>query len=374
MAITYSISGGADATKFSINATTGKLTFKTAPDFESPGDANQDNIYEVQIKATDAGGASSTQDMRVTVKDVSENLPPQITSAAAVAVNENQTAVTTVTATDPDEAPPGGGTPPPSGDYPNETNTGVPSGVALTNSGSVTLTTVGKKIDALRISGTVKVNANNCQITRCFIDGGNNAIAIETASGVTGTVISDCEIMSSNPPNYGIYGFLVQFTQILRCNVHHVYHVLNTNGGNTVQDCYFHTLVGPSDGHYECIYNGGGTHGPDTYRHNTMYAMDTAVIFLKSDYGPINNNVIDNNQLLQMPASEIPSGLHTTSFTIYLTGTGSGNTVTNNKMQRGYYGYTSVDSQSNLTWSGNVDWETGAEILPQAKKESEALK
>lgn len=109
MAITYSISGGADAAKFNIDAATGKLTFKAAPDFEKPGDANTDNIYEVTVKATDAGGASSTQDMRVTVKDVSENLPPQITSAAAVAVNENQTAVTTVTATDPDD----GGTPVP---------------------------------------------------------------------------------------------------------------------------------------------------------------------------------------------------------------------------------------------------------------------
>ena len=37
MAITYSIDSGADAAKFNINATTGALTFKTAPDFESAG-------------------------------------------------------------------------------------------------------------------------------------------------------------------------------------------------------------------------------------------------------------------------------------------------------------------------------------------------
>jgi len=34
--IAYSISGGADAGKFSINATTGELTFSAAPDYENP--------------------------------------------------------------------------------------------------------------------------------------------------------------------------------------------------------------------------------------------------------------------------------------------------------------------------------------------------
>jgi Polysaccharide lyase/Cadherin domain len=106
MAISYAISGGADATKFNIDPNNGALTFKAAPDFEKPGDANADNVYEVTVKATDATGLFTTQDVRVTVKDVSEGLPPQITSAAAVSVNENQTAVLTVTATDPDE---GGG-------------------------------------------------------------------------------------------------------------------------------------------------------------------------------------------------------------------------------------------------------------------------
>ena len=102
MAITYSIDSGADAAKFNINATTGALTFKTAPDFEAPGDANRDNIYEVVIKATDATGLSSTKTMTVTVTDVSEGSPPQITSAGAISVKENQTTVLTVTATDPD--------------------------------------------------------------------------------------------------------------------------------------------------------------------------------------------------------------------------------------------------------------------------------
>jgi len=46
--LSYSISGGVDAGKFSINASTGELTFQAAPDYENPTDADANNIYVVQ--------------------------------------------------------------------------------------------------------------------------------------------------------------------------------------------------------------------------------------------------------------------------------------------------------------------------------------
>ena len=67
---TYSISGGADALKFSINASTGALSFKVAPDFELPTDAGKNNVYDVITKATDQGGLSDTQALAITVKNV----------------------------------------------------------------------------------------------------------------------------------------------------------------------------------------------------------------------------------------------------------------------------------------------------------------
>jgi hypothetical protein len=48
--VTYSIVGGADAAKFSINAT-GVLSFISAPDFEVPTDVGADNTYEVEVVA-----------------------------------------------------------------------------------------------------------------------------------------------------------------------------------------------------------------------------------------------------------------------------------------------------------------------------------
>lgn len=66
--ITFSISGGADAALFSITAT-GALTFKVAPDFENPADADGDNVYQIQLSASD-GTATTTQNFAVTVTNV----------------------------------------------------------------------------------------------------------------------------------------------------------------------------------------------------------------------------------------------------------------------------------------------------------------
>jgi Ca2+-binding RTX toxin-like protein len=76
--LTYSISGGADAAKFTINASTGVLSFVAAPDFELPGDAGANNVYDVIVKVSDgfSGTSFDTQAIAVTVTDVAENVAP----------------------------------------------------------------------------------------------------------------------------------------------------------------------------------------------------------------------------------------------------------------------------------------------------------
>ncbi len=72
-----------------------------------PADTDTNNVYEVQVTVTDSGALSDSQDIAVTVTDVVSENPPTITSdgglaTAAVNAAENQTDVTTVTASDPD--------------------------------------------------------------------------------------------------------------------------------------------------------------------------------------------------------------------------------------------------------------------------------
>jgi VCBS repeat-containing protein len=101
-AVTYSITGGADAARFSINASTGALTFNAAPNFEAPADAGANNVYDVQVTATD-GTNPVTQNIAITVTDVNE--APVFTSSATPSAAENQTAAVTVTTTDQEGNP-----------------------------------------------------------------------------------------------------------------------------------------------------------------------------------------------------------------------------------------------------------------------------
>jgi hypothetical protein len=110
----YRITGGPDQALFEIGGTSSPadmLRFKTAPDFEMPGSAANSNVYTVILTATSGVGdreLMSNQTLTVTVTDVDErppasvNRPPVFTSASAVNVAENTTAVITVVAADPD--------------------------------------------------------------------------------------------------------------------------------------------------------------------------------------------------------------------------------------------------------------------------------
>lgn len=67
---TFSIAGGADASRFEINAETGALRFIAGPDFEGPSDIGGDNVYEVTVQASDGEGGVDTQDIAVTVENI----------------------------------------------------------------------------------------------------------------------------------------------------------------------------------------------------------------------------------------------------------------------------------------------------------------
>ena len=101
---------GPDAARFSLSAT-GVLSFAKKPDYENPGDANRDNVYEVTVRASD-GTLYADRMVRVTVENVNE-VPGIIagglvvTGPANPSVVENTpatTAVATYTAAGPDAA------------------------------------------------------------------------------------------------------------------------------------------------------------------------------------------------------------------------------------------------------------------------------
>lgn len=94
----------ADGDKFTIDPVTGRLSFINAPNFEAPGDANGDNVYDLQIVVSDGVFAPIREFFHVNVVDVNET--PTITSfggaAAASLVVPEIYDVATITATDQD--------------------------------------------------------------------------------------------------------------------------------------------------------------------------------------------------------------------------------------------------------------------------------
>ncbi|MDQ8023504.1 MAG: DUF4347 domain-containing protein, partial [Moraxellaceae bacterium] len=95
--LTYSINGGADAGRFTINSSTGALTFSSAPNYESPNDSDGNNTYVVTVQVSD-GSTTDTQTITVTVTDVDEFDVSAVTdsNAAANTVAENASNGTTV--------------------------------------------------------------------------------------------------------------------------------------------------------------------------------------------------------------------------------------------------------------------------------------
>ena len=93
--------GGVDGRFFAIDER-GQFAFSesTPPDFEQPGDAGSDNVYEVEIQAGD-GVSTDTLAVTVTVREVNEG--PEVSGQPSYTIAENQSLSNAVyTATDPE--------------------------------------------------------------------------------------------------------------------------------------------------------------------------------------------------------------------------------------------------------------------------------
>ncbi|MDH4245418.1 MAG: Ig-like domain-containing protein, partial [Nitrospira sp.] len=151
--LTYSISGGVDQARFTINAATGALNFTAPPDFEVATDANGDNVYVVQVQVIDSQGASTIQTIQVTVTDVAEGLPPTQTTPPIPPVLL-PTTPPPPTGPDPEPpSPPNSSEPPTDASLPSPGSQGprsAPSDFQAVNAASVSSAPVAERIISLR--------------------------------------------------------------------------------------------------------------------------------------------------------------------------------------------------------------------------------
>lgn len=90
VSLTYTITGGADATLFDLQLSSGVLTFLSAPDAEVALDSDGNNIYEVTVTVSD-GALTDSQTIQVSVSDVNEFATVGVFDfdAGADQINEN---------------------------------------------------------------------------------------------------------------------------------------------------------------------------------------------------------------------------------------------------------------------------------------------
>lgn len=237
---------------------------------------------------------------------------------------------------------------------PDATTAGVQAGVTLTNyTGPMTITTAGTVIENVIINGSLRVTAADVTIKNCLIQ--NWWMWGVDAEGAANITIEYCDFIGGSvDTNAAILGSGTFIGNDIRNSENGI--VLQ-DGASVVRDNYIHDLQDSgNDPHYDGISVQGGQNGV-LIEHNTVEARDTSCIFIKNDFGPINNIMVRDNLLYSDEEQE-------TAATIYVYGPNTTNvSILNNYVEKGFWFYYAIDN-ANPTISGNIEWEEGVDPTP----------
>jgi len=244
--------------------------------------------------------------------------------------------------------------------YPDGSTTGVPAGVVLRSSGSLTISTPGAVVSGLDVNGCVSITASNVTLKDSYVHGncgGGAEITTPYDGSATGIVIENVEINGNRttPSARGISG--ANFTAIA-VNVHDTTDAIDVQNNDFVRDSYIHDLWVASGDHTDGVQSAGGNVA--RVDHSTIFAgcyTCNSAIFVKSDLGPIGTFVANNNL--------VAGG----GYTVYaMQGSGgysSGSiSYTNNRFGPWYWGPYVIQPSADgtVTWTGNINDSTGAPL------------
>lgn len=237
--------------------------------------------------------------------------------------------------------------------FPNASNTGVPAGTTLTNSGSVTMNTNGQIIQDLNITGQVTINAANCTVRRCKISGTTTLTVVDAWNGSNPT-IEDCEIDGNTAWN----GVRVRSGTLRRLNVYQCENSIQVEGnGINMIDCYIHSVQGAPGAHHDNIECNGNTNGFVIDHCNIVNEKgETAAVMLNNWAGALSNVTVQNCRL-------VGGGFTCYCDNSFGGGPVQGSTIKflNNRMIPGQWGYFALYT-SGAIHTGNVNDNTGNSV------------
>jgi hypothetical protein len=246
---------------------------------------------------------------------------------------------------------------------PTADTAGAPAGVFLTNyGGPMTITTPGAVIENVVISGTLSVKAANVTIRNCILQ--NFGWWGVEGEGATNLRVENCDIIgpgaraASNSAILGSGTFVGNDIRGVTIGIQ------TTDGASTIRDNYIHDLAsGASDPHYDGITVLGRQNNVLIERNTISMPNDhgTAAVFIKNDFGPIDDVVVRNNLMYGDPSYAIHVAAVTPNGAI------NNVKIENNYIERGAYGYIAAEN-SKPTIHNNIEWDNRKDPIPYPKR------
>jgi len=231
--------------------------------------------------------------------------------------------------------------------WPDATNTGVPKGTVLTNSGSINITKDGTVIDGLNVTGCIYVGASNVTIRRtkitanCF-----NAIEIRDWTGLKNLLIEDVEVDGQKTTDNCIVNGAYTARRV---NLHGCADGAKLSDNTLIEDSYIHDLMNDNGCHCDGVQTMGGTN--ITLRHNNIDVIGSgSAVMLGDEFGKLGVFVFDRNRFAGGNFSFYGGWNQQTKTTP------SSLTITNNTFAGSTtYGTHVYVAPATTVWSGNVD-------------------
>lgn len=334
--------------------TTAQHTYTSNPFWFGPG--------EVTLRVTDSSGDVDTETKSF---EITNSPPPPPTDSDGDGVPDSSDNCPNVS--NPNQADSDGDgigdacdTPPPTGGYPDASNTG-PSGTLTPVSGNVSLNTSGMVYENRDVNGCIVVNASNVTIRNVRVRCSGSSVVW---SGSSNLVIEDSEVICGGA--VGTTGITPGNYTLRRVEATDCENITWASNNVLIEDSYLHDPIPccvPGDPHTDTVQVPQGASNI-TIRHNRIYGgyisqsnFGNAAITASASPGTsLTNMMVDNNILA--------GG----GYTLYCPGADGGFSWTNNRFSRvfvnsvGGFGpyYHTCPQHTN---SGNVYHETGEPVL-----------
>ncbi len=160
------------------------------------------------------------------------------------------------------------------GPRPGPDNTGVPAGVTLTPSGSITIEEDGAVVEGLDIEGMITVLADNVTIRNVRLRSGDYYPIRYFDEDNVGLVVEDSEIEGYGGDATAAISFSNYTAR--RLNIHGSADGLKADSNVLVEDCWIHDLSNGPDEHNDGVQSTGGA--GVTLRHNDISGASNAAV------------------------------------------------------------------------------------------------